>query len=105
MRLNRKHFYISILSIILILSGFYARNTNGENSSYLKIVFLDVGQGDSIYIEAPNGRQVLVDGGPDARILPVLSDVMPVFYTYIDMLIATHSDADHLGGLNRVIEY
>lgn len=104
MRLNRKHFYISILSIILILSGFYARYTNGENSSYLKIVFLDVGQGDSIYIEAPNGRQVLVDGGPDARILPVLSDVMPVFDKSIDMLIATHADADHVGGLNSVID-
>lgn len=70
----------------------------------MKVVFLDVGQGDSIYIEAPNGRQVLIDGGPDAKLLSSLAKVMPFADRSIDMVIATHPDADHIGGLPILLD-
>jgi len=70
-----------------------------KNNQYLKVVFLDVGQGDSIYVEAPNGRQILVDGGPDAKVLSSLSKVMPFGDRSIDMIVTTHPDSDHIGGL------
>ncbi len=64
-----------------------------------KIYFFDVGQGDAIFIELPDGRQILIDGGPDAKVLEGLGKVMPFWDREIDIMIATHADADHLAGL------
>lgn len=75
-----------------------------EESPYLTVSFLDVGQGDAIFIEAPNGNQVLIDGGPNTAVLRELSKVMPLWDRSIDVVIATHSDVDHIGGLPEVLE-
>lgn len=64
---------------------------------------LDVGQGDAILIEAPNGNQVLVDGGPDETILTRLAEVMPFWDRSIDLILLTHPHADHLDGLLAVL--
>lgn len=69
----------------------------------LTVAFLDVGQGDSIYIETPDGVQVLIDGGPDRKVLTELAKVMPLFDRSLDVIIATHSDKDHIGGLLDVL--
>ncbi len=69
----------------------------------LMVAFLDVGQGDSIFIEAPNGNQILIDGGPGAAVLRELHQVMPYYDRSIDVVIATHPDKDHIGGLVDVI--
>jgi beta-lactamase superfamily II metal-dependent hydrolase len=45
----------------------------------LRVVFLDVGQGDSIYIESPTGTQVLVDSGPNKAVLRQLQKQMPLY--------------------------
>jgi beta-lactamase superfamily II metal-dependent hydrolase len=72
-----------------------------------------VGQGDAIYIKSPEGFDVLVDGGPDASVLRSLASVQSWQDRTLDIVIATHTDADHIGGLidiferyqvNRVIE-
>lgn len=68
------------------------------------VTFLDVGQGDAIFIESPTGTQVLIDGGKDRRILAELQAVMGFFDREIDMVVATHPDADHIGGLVDVFE-
>ena len=91
-------------AIILIVIYGYFYSQNGQHSKYLRVVFMDVGQGDSIYIEAPNGRQMLVDGGPDARVAGSLASVMPLFDKTIDLVVATHADADHIGGLPTVLD-
>ena len=70
----------------------------------LKVVFLDIGQGDAIFIESPSGNQVLIDGGPNRKILSALGKVMPFYDRSIDFLVATHPDADHIGGLPSVLE-
>ncbi len=70
----------------------------------LTVTFLDVGQGDAIYIETPDGVQVLIDGGPDSGVLRELSKQLPLFDTDLDVVIATHSDKDHVGGLIEVFE-
>ena len=64
---------------------------------------LDVGQGDSILIESASGSQVLIDGGKDAKVLSALSSVMPASDRFIDVVIATHPDLDHIGGLPGVL--
>jgi len=87
----------------MTLIWFLVFNYHSQNN-YLKVVFLDVGQGDSIYIEAPNGKQIVVDGGPDSKILSSLSKVMPFADRSIDMIIATHPDSDHIGGFPLLVD-
>lgn len=70
----------------------------------LRVSFLNVGQGDSVFIQSPVGIQVLIDGGPDRSVLRELGSVMPWWDKTIDVAIATHPDADHISGLIDVLE-
>jgi len=75
-----------------------------SQNNNLKIVFFDVGQGDSIFIETPQKHQILIDGGPSEEvILKKLSNEMPFWDRSIDLVILTHPDFDHLNGLNAVL--
>ena len=70
----------------------------------LKVSFLDVGQGDAIFIESPIGNQLLIDGGPDKTILNALGRVMPFYDKTIDVVLVTHPDQDHIGGIPEVLK-
>lgn len=96
------HILIVFLFIIAISIIFFAYYSSRNN--YLKVAFFDVGQGDAIYVEAPNGKQMLVDGGAGVKILPSLIKVMPAFDKSIDMIIITNPDQDHIGGLVEVLK-
>lgn len=65
---------------------------------------LDVGQGDALFIEAPDGAQTLIDGGPDRSVLARLGEIMPFWDRSIDLVVLTHPHADHLDGLVHVLE-
>jgi competence protein ComEC len=65
--------------------------------------FIDVGQGDSILIVTPNKKTILIDGGKDAAGEKVVAYLRKVGVSAIDLLVATHPDADHIGGLEDVI--
>lgn len=69
----------------------------------LAVTFLDIGQGDAILIEAPDGQVVLIDGGkPEGGIIRELSESLPWYEHTIDLMILTHPDDDHGGGLVEV---
>lgn len=70
----------------------------------LAIHFLDVGQGDAIFIESPTGTQLLIDGGRDASVLNGLRQEMSFFDRTIDFVLATHPDSDHISGLVDVLQ-
>ena len=70
----------------------------------LQVTFFDVGQGDSILIETPSGKLMLVDGGVSAIVLDRLSKRLSYFHRTIDVVVATHPDADHVTGLIPVLE-
>lgn len=70
----------------------------------LEISFLNVGQGDSIYIKGPTGLQILVDGGKDRSVLRELGKRMAPLDRSIDLVVETHPDADHIGGLPGVFK-
>lgn len=74
-----------------------------EHRDSLHAWFLDVGQGDAIFLDTPERQQILIDGGPGSAVLSELSKVMPLGDKEIDLIIATHNDADHLKGLNDVL--
>jgi competence protein ComEC len=104
-----------VLGLLLILTGAVGVDAfaKGEllasvgqfkSDGLLTVAFLDVGQGDSIYIETPDGVQLLIDGGADSGVLRELADVMPLFDRTLDVVLATHSDKDHIGGLVDVLK-
>jgi competence protein ComEC len=105
MERKRKYLpYILLFLLVILTASIWFFVFQHKNNPYLKVVFLDVGQGDSIYIEAPNGVQMLIDGGSDAKLLSSLSKVMPFADRSIDMIVATHPDMDHIGGFPLLID-
>lgn len=69
---------------------------------YEHVIFCDVGQGDATLI-TDGFVQLLVDTGPNAKVLECLEDYMPFFDKTIEFLVLTHMDADHIGGAVEVL--
>ncbi|MDP3763965.1 MAG: ComEC/Rec2 family competence protein [bacterium] len=88
-----------ILSNIFVWVAIYQR----QSGDILTIYFLDVGQGDAIFIDSPTHGQALIDGGKNRKILAELGKILPFGDKKIDVVIATHPDADHIGGLPEVV--
>ena len=94
-----------ILVILLLGAAFSVYAASREDrGGILTVAFLDIGQGDAIFIDAPSGNQMLIDGGPGKSVLRELSKVMPFYDRSIDVVIATHADQDHVGGLPNVLK-
>jgi competence protein ComEC len=74
----------------------------GPAAGKMIVSVLDVGQGDSILIRTPSGQTILIDGGPPGAGLPAKLKAAGV--SAIDLLIVTHPDADHIGGLAATIK-
>ena len=75
-----------------------------DEGGRLQVVFADVGNGDSVLIISPSGRQVLVDGGPEAQdATRLLGSAMPFWDRSVDVVVLTHGHADHLTGLLDVL--
>lgn len=79
------------------------RNAESLPGKKLVVSFIDVGQGDSTLIEFPNGQNVLIDGGKEKAGEKVVRYLKGRAVGKIDLIIATHPDADHIGGLIEVI--
>jgi beta-lactamase superfamily II metal-dependent hydrolase len=75
-----------------------------QPSQNLTIVFIDVGQGDSILVILPNTRTLLIDGGEREGYGKVLATLQEHGLSHIDVVVATHPHADHIGGLVDVIK-
>lgn len=69
---------------------------------YVHIVFCDVGQGDAILI-THNDKQLLIDSGPDDKVISCLEQYMPFWDRTIELFVLTHMDADHIGGSSSVL--
>ncbi|MFH1038365.1 MAG: helix-hairpin-helix domain-containing protein [PVC group bacterium] len=78
-------------------------DAEGLPGKKLVVSFIDVGQGESILIECPNCQAILIDGGNMSAGSQVVSYLRKRSIPKIDLLIATHPDADHMGGLANVI--
>ncbi|MBU2109914.1 MBL fold metallo-hydrolase [Patescibacteria group bacterium] len=98
-----RNFKYYFLGLLILVTGFVWYSVFAESRDGLLVVFLDVGQGDAIFIEAPNGNQVLIDGGPNKAVLRQLSKIMPFYDRSIDMIIESHPDSDHINGLVEVL--
>ena len=83
------------------------RDVIGKHNSLpgrkLIVSFIDVGQGDSVLIECPAGENILIDGGKSNAAQAVVDYLRERGVGKIDLLIATHPDSDHVGGLPEII--
>ncbi|MBU2543056.1 MBL fold metallo-hydrolase [Patescibacteria group bacterium] len=69
---------------------------------YVHLIFCDVGQGDAILITS-GYNQLLIDGGRGTQVLPCLEEHLPFWDRSIEVMVITHADEDHIGGLDEVL--
>jgi hypothetical protein len=94
--------------------GTYTVDVNGLGGSFsvveavvegtLEVHFIDVEQGDSTYIRTPTGKDVLIDGGDSDQGSKVVGYLQNQGVDDIELMIATHPHADHVGGLISVLD-
>lgn len=89
---------LTLISILSVLS-LYSLQDREE----LKIIVCDVGQGDAILIQKQS-TQILIDGGPNASVIDCLSKFMPFWDRQLELVVLTHPQKDHHGGLKQVFE-
>ena len=97
-RILKKPFFWLGMSFLLVLAAIFQWPRDE-----LHLIFCDVGQGDAILI-THGSTQILVDGGPDHQVLDCLGENLPFWDQTIEMVLATHPDADHITGLVEVIK-
>ena len=96
---HSRRIFIGTILVLLAANIFTWYVIFSENrGEVLTVAFLDIGQGDSIFIEAPNGNQIIFDGGPNGKILSELGKLMPFYDRKIDMIVVTNPDQDHFAG-------
>ena len=78
-------------------------NNHTIKNNKMKIHFIDVGQGDSIFIELPNNTTMLIDAGEASKGKTVANYIKVLGYSKINYLIGTHPHTDHIGGLAYII--
>jgi competence protein ComEC len=95
--------FVFTASIIFEFSSSIDANANWFNPPELEVHFLDVGQGDSALIFFPDGKKMLVDGGPRTSGSAVVNYLKQHSINELDLVVSTHPDEDHLGGLLDVL--
>lgn len=101
-----------ILSLLVACSPSFPTSTTAASQPFpeehasgsLHVFFLDVGQGDSTLIRTPKGQHVLIDAGDNHKGDEVVDYLKQLGVKSLDAVIATHPDADHIGGLDIVID-
>jgi len=99
--LTKKTFFLSLLLATVIITIQIAFITNDKTA---KIVFCNVGQGDAAYIRLSNQTDILIDSGPDNKILECLGKHMPFYDKSIELAILSHSQKDHYGGYLSLVD-
>ncbi|MEL7655499.1 MAG: MBL fold metallo-hydrolase [Bacillota bacterium] len=116
--MTRKRFLLLLL--VALLSTFSFSGCGGDESNTtsqvnsvesshgltgdLKVTFLDVGQGDSIFLELPNRQTMLIDAGNPDDAVYVSQYIRTAGYKKIDYVVATHPHDDHIGGMPEIIK-
>ncbi|MBI1785839.1 DNA internalization-related competence protein ComEC/Rec2 [Candidatus Sumerlaeota bacterium] len=106
-RPQKKHLLGRLGAIAAFLVWIAAgRGTSGQG--HLNFYVVDVGQGDGLVMQFPNGSVGIVDGGREMTRSgvepPMARFLRSIQVHYIDFVVATHADADHIGGLISVVE-
>lgn len=99
----KRRFGILGIIAVLFISLFYGTTPTSAATKNLDVHFINIGQGDAIYIKTPAGENIIIDAGNRAKGHDVVKYLKKHKVKTIHYLIATHPDADHIGGLDEVI--
>jgi competence protein ComEC len=94
-----------LAGVFLILAAAGTNILVAGRPGRLVVDFLDVGQGDAALIRTPSGQIILIDGGPDNKILRRLGERLPFYRRRIDYVLYSHYHADHITGLVGVMKW
>lgn len=75
----------------------------GQPAGDIKVHYIDVGQGDSIFLELTSGRCMLIDSGEGEYGPRVINYIRGLGYSTIDYLVASHPHSDHMGSMDQVV--
>jgi len=103
LKIGKEFLAKNAVNIITFLVALYVFVSEGELQGGPEIIFFDVGQGDSIFIQQDD-FQVLVDGGSDDTIVYHLAKKMPRGDKTIEIVVLTHPHDDHIRGLMNVLD-
>ncbi|MDE6780304.1 MAG: MBL fold metallo-hydrolase [Ruminococcus sp.] len=104
---KRKTLITAIPVIVLMIVGFVVWNVFGggmSSSGELSVHYIDVGQGDSIYITS-GGKGMLIDCGESGDADRVISYLDNMGVSEIDYVVGTHPHSDHMGGMSKIVEH
>lgn len=94
---------IAGLLTILLLGSMFLWWQHDE-APMLRLALLNVGQGDAILLTTPARHTILIDAGPDSRVIGELGRELPYLSRRIDLAILTHPDGDHISGFPEVLQ-
>lgn len=102
----RAHWFVFGVGIagVLALCFFAYYQLSRTSANHFRVVFFNIGQGDSALIRFNEGQKMLVDCGPDTTVLFRLGAELPVYERTLDYMVVTHTDLDHFGGCASVLE-
>jgi competence protein ComEC len=112
MRKYLKYFFIflGLISLLLLINAYQRQSGtvlgifSHSASTNLRIIFLNVGQGDSALVIAPGGDDILIDGGPDKTVVQKLGQYLPYSDREIEYMVLSHPHSDHVSGLVEVLK-
>ncbi len=101
--------FVIIIFLLAVLNVFVWPKTFVTEDK-LKVTFLDVGQGDAVFIQFPNGKTMLIDAGPSQEKFDSGQRTIYPFLKYkglsnIDLALISHGDADHAGGFSYLLSH
>lgn len=99
---KHKWYIVVLLFSLLILQPVHA--INAEQQHNMEVHYIDVGQGDSILIQTPENKTILIDGGTPESGAEIMDFLNKQQIKTINLLIVTHPDVDHIGGLAKVLK-
>lgn len=98
-----RHYLIAFLFMAAVVY-FFGSLPKVVPPNQLTLRVLDIGQGDSLYLRLPTGEDILIDAGPNDKVLSQLGRYMPINDRVIELAIISHNHADHIGGFKAVLE-
>ena len=96
-------FFVLMMSAVLFAAKPSPASSAAARTSF-EIDFIDVGQGDATLVQC-DGHYMLVDGGDSKKSSLIYTYLKKRGITFLDYIVATHPDADHIGGLSGALNY
>lgn len=108
-RFTKKLIIPAVIAAFFTAWPVFCEETPGDAVKSMYVYFIDVGQGDCTFIRTPNGKNILIDGGPldegfDAGKEIVVPFLRKKNVKYLDTIVATHPHGDHIGGLPSIMK-